>query len=774
MRSKLLPLAAALLLVLTIAPFLGDARPAAGATIGTITVDAASSLGSTVRLERYNNLNHSLDASQIGDLASVGTENIRIFMHAKWWYPTNDKLAPDFSHLDLQLRQISTYAGSITFVIKTLPPWLTSADPDLPNNWDDYQQMITAALLDYKQRFPKLELIEANNEPTVEMSLSISQYMEYYRRFANAIAYVNANRPAGSVALKIGGPVVASFDSVRQQFIQDFLDAVVAEGLPLDYLSWHYYHTDPGLLYEHVNTVNSWLSARGLAAKTALTEYGYRKTVTTSPTAAQLARQAAYSARISRAATYSGLDLPMNWDVNHHSRNFLFDQYVYVWQSNASNNNLQTFDFSDQTARYVMFEGIDVHNPAGGLALSEVDILGTSGELPVSSVSASWNYTDATKMIDNDLGTHWTGGGGHPSKLAIFDLGSNQTVASVKAAFFDGASKTYKFSILTSTDQVSWTRVVGGAHPYPMLNLFRMTSLLKDTYVSANSDSIGPGATGLHALATKDGSGSMAILVWNYQNDGTATYDATLNINNLPAALQGDVRVERYLVDETHSNYAYDPAREDLEKVADTVLPVNSSAFSTSFPMARNSVSVVVLTPASSGGVVFADDFEDGDMAGWSTTGGSWSVATDGGNHILSQTSGSGEAIAVAGDPTWTDYTYTGQVRINSTYGNAGLLLRYTDASNFYMLRLNNNDDTVDLYKRITGTLTLVASQPLPVNSGQWYTLQAAITGNRITGSVNGVTHIDWTNPTSQLPSGNAGFRMHTTLADFDNATVTQ
>jgi hypothetical protein len=171
--------------------------------------------------------------------------------------------------------------------------------------------------------------------------------------------------------------------------------------------------------------------------------------------------------------------------------------------------------------------------------------------------------------------------------------------------------------------------------------------------------------------------------------------------------------------------------------------------------------------------VLFQDDFEDGDAAGWTTVSGSWSIATDG-TKVYRQSSTSGEAIVYAGFDTWTDYTYEAKVKLSTASGNVGLVFRYADASNFYMFRLNDNGDKVELYKRVGGTLTLVASSTQTITTGQFYTLKVIVKGNNIKGYVDGVGKIDWTNAATQLSSGKIGFRMSVTSASVDNSIVSQ
>src|SRR5262245_58396569 len=58
----------------------------------------------------------------------------------------------------------------------------------------------------------------------------------------------------------------------------------------------------------------------------------------------------------------------------------------------------------------------------------------------------------------------------------------------------------------------------------------------------------------------------------------------------------------------------------------------------------------------------FSDNFEDGDTAGWSKSGGTWSVVTDG-SHVLKQAkTGATLARQFAGLTDWTDYAVSAKV----------------------------------------------------------------------------------------------------------------
>ncbi|MNC27839.1 Extracellular exo-alpha-L-arabinofuranosidase precursor [compost metagenome] len=169
---------------------------------------------------------------------------------------------------------------------------------------------------------------------------------------------------------------------------------------------------------------------------------------------------------------------------------------------------------------------------------------------------------------------------------------------------------------------------------------------------------------------------------------------------------------------------------------------------------------------------IFSDDFEDNDFSNWTVSGGSWSLVTDG-SLALSQNTASGEALAFTGDTSWSDYTYSARVKLLAVTGNAGLVFSYVDNSNYYALRLNDSGDKVELYKKSGGTMTLASSTSYAVTPGRWAEMKVTVSGNTITGFVDGVQLLQWTD-TSALPAGKIGIRMHTSTARIDDVKVIQ
>lgn len=172
------------------------------------------------------------------------------------------------------------------------------------------------------------------------------------------------------------------------------------------------------------------------------------------------------------------------------------------------------------------------------------------------------------------------------------------------------------------------------------------------------------------------------------------------------------------------------------------------------------------------GAVLFQDDFEDGNADGWKTTGGTWGVIADGADQVFNQSNLLNEALAFAGGG-WSNYTYSAKVKLLNSAANAGLTFRASNASNYYMFRINNSTKAVELYKKVNGTLTLLSSAAFSNSINQWYTLKVTASGNQITGYVDDIQMISWTNDISELTSGFIGFRMYGSKASFDDVIVT-
>ncbi len=173
----------------------------------------------------------------------------------------------------------------------------------------------------------------------------------------------------------------------------------------------------------------------------------------------------------------------------------------------------------------------------------------------------------------------------------------------------------------------------------------------------------------------------------------------------------------------------------------------------------------------SSNAPLLNEDFDNGDISNWTVVSGSW--ATQLSPSSFGPTSTSGFAVSVAGSSAWTDYSISSRVAIENANGNAGLLFRYSDPSNYYMLRINAYTQSVDLYQMVGGTLTLLGTSTFTPNIGTYYMLRADIRGNTITTYLDGVALAPpYSVGSGQLPTGKIGLRTAGSTALFDDVEV--
>ena len=143
---------------------------------------------------------------------------------------------------------------------------------------------------------------------------------------------------------------------------------------------------------------------------------------------------------------------------------------------------------------------------------------------------------------------------------------------------------------------------------------------------------------------------------------------------------------------------------------------------------------VLGMTGGAHAATLFSDDFEDGNATGWSTNGGSWSVATDG-SRVYRQGGTSSDARALAGTASWTDYSV--QARVKPTAFNGSNRFRVQSSTSYYYLALRSNN-TVELKRLEGGSSTTLDTASVPVAAGSWYTVRLEVTGSTLRGYVNG------------------------------------
>lgn len=137
--------------------------------------------------------------------------------------------------------------------------------------------------------------------------------------------------------------------------------------------------------------------------------------------------------------------------------------------------------------------------------------------------------------------------------------------------------------------------------PYPYYNAVRMLAwLYPTTRLTTTFSPIAGTGQGVQGIGTKGPSG-VTLMFWNYQPQNlSAQYDVNVAINNLGSTvLNGrNIHVERYLIDQTHSNYDHAPNAANLDKIVDAVISPRSSYSSTTL-LKSNGLSFIRLTPTN-------------------------------------------------------------------------------------------------------------------------------------------------------------------------------
>jgi pectate lyase len=169
---------------------------------------------------------------------------------------------------------------------------------------------------------------------------------------------------------------------------------------------------------------------------------------------------------------------------------------------------------------------------------------------------------------------------------------------------------------------------------------------------------------------------------------------------------------------------------------------------------------------------LFTDNFEDGNANGWSRSGGSWTVATDG-SRVYRQSGTSSDARVWAGQANWANYEVQARVKATAFNGSnrfIALLARVQNSTNYYYLALRSNN-TVELKKLVGGSSTTLDSAGLTVTTGTWYTVRLEVAGTALRGFVNGALLTEAND--GQFAAGRVGFATFNASGNLDDIEVT-
>ncbi|TDC44105.1 family 16 glycoside hydrolase [Micromonospora sp. KC213] len=169
---------------------------------------------------------------------------------------------------------------------------------------------------------------------------------------------------------------------------------------------------------------------------------------------------------------------------------------------------------------------------------------------------------------------------------------------------------------------------------------------------------------------------------------------------------------------------------------------------------------------------LFSADFENGSTSGWSKSGGSWSVVSDGSQVLQQSDTASSRARLLNGNSGWSDYAVQARVKPLSFNGSnrvVALAARASGSTTMYRLALINAN-RVELQAMNGSSITVIGSASLSVSTGTWYTLRIEASGSTLRGFVNGTEVASGTN--AMTSSGRIALFTEYASARFDDVVV--
>lgn len=118
-----------------------------------------------------------------------------------------------------------------------------------PNDYEEWDNLILNLVRHYQERDEPIQYWEIGNEPDIGESggcpyrFQPREYVEYYRHTAKAIRQIDSSA-------RIGGPALAS---IHSPLLPALLEAGRSGKVPLDFISWHIYDSDPRRIRQSVD-----------------------------------------------------------------------------------------------------------------------------------------------------------------------------------------------------------------------------------------------------------------------------------------------------------------------------------------------------------------------------------------------------------------------------------------------------------------------------------------------------------------------------------------
>jgi hypothetical protein len=209
--------------------------------------------------------------------------------------------------VDLILRSGAKPLMCIAFKPKVLFPEVNQ-DVVEPTDWRAWDELVYRLVRHYRERGAGITYWEVANEPDIgedggcPYRFQPDSYVRYYSHTAAAILSADPNA-------RVGGPALANW---RSPILPALLDAAERDHLPLHFVSWHIYSSNPGQIRQTIDGVNALLAKHpSLHVETVLDEWNMD--LGTPPTDPRI--QPCYVAEVAWQMREAGLDLSCYYHI---------------------------------------------------------------------------------------------------------------------------------------------------------------------------------------------------------------------------------------------------------------------------------------------------------------------------------------------------------------------------------------------------------------------------------------------------------------------------
>jgi hypothetical protein len=185
----------------------------------------------------------SIWGDRIPEIRALHPKLIRLFIQ-EYYHLMPEAEHYDWAKLDRAVDDITATGATPLMNIDFKPATLYhTVDENItdPTDYAQWKKLISGMVLHYKERGSKITYWEVANEPDIgekggcPYKFTPDGYVRYYKETVAAI------READPEA-KVGGPALADPNS---DILPAFLSACQKDKLPLDFVSWHIYNSDP-------------------------------------------------------------------------------------------------------------------------------------------------------------------------------------------------------------------------------------------------------------------------------------------------------------------------------------------------------------------------------------------------------------------------------------------------------------------------------------------------------------------------------------------------